>query len=60
MLGIAGDKLAQLRPVPIHGQRKHRSSGDLEGEELHLGEEIDRLSAAIRELIDQSAGACAM
>ena len=61
MLGIAGDELAQLRPVPIHGQRKHRPAGDFEGEELHLGEEVDRAPAAIREL-DRSKhrSACAM
>jgi len=53
MLGIAANEFAQFRPVPIHRQRKHRSAGDLEGEELHLGEEIDRASAAIHEPIDQ-------
>ena len=55
-LGIAGDQFAQFRPVTIHGQRKHRPAGDLEGEELHLGEQIEGAPAAIREPADQSAG----
>ncbi len=44
--GVAGDQIAQLWPMPLHRQGKHRRAGDLQGKRLHRREQVDRVSIA--------------